>query len=39
MDIKEFEKKIGYFFKDDTLLKMALTHSSYGNEVFKDITE
>ena len=36
MDIKEFEKKIGYFFKDDTLLKMALTHSSYGNEVFKD---
>ena len=36
MDIKEFEKKIEYFFKDDTLLKMALTHSSYGNEVFKD---
>ena len=36
MDIKEFEKKIGYFFKDDTLLKMALTHSSYGYEVFKD---
>lgn len=36
MDIKEFEKNIGYFFKDDNLLKLALTHSSYGNEVCKD---
>ncbi len=28
----EFEKKIGYEFKDKGLLKRALTHSSYGNE-------
>ena len=28
----DFEKKIGYEFKDKTLLKRALTHSSYANE-------
>ncbi len=28
----EFEKKIGYEFKDKKLLNCALTHSSYGNE-------
>ena len=34
--IDEFEKKIGYNYKDINLLKLALTHSSYGNEVYKD---
>ena len=28
----DFEKKIGYEFKDKTLLQRALTHSSYANE-------
>lgn len=28
----DFEKKIGYEFKDRKLLKRALTHSSYANE-------
>ncbi len=28
----DFEKKIGYEFKDKSLLKRALTHSSYANE-------
>lgn len=28
----DFEKKIGYEFKDKALLKRALTHSSYANE-------
>ncbi len=36
MDIKEFEKNTGYFFKNPELLKLALTHSSYGNEVYND---
>lgn len=36
MDIKEFEKNIGYFFKEQELLKLALTHSSYGNENYRD---
>ena len=31
--IKELEGKIGYSFKDDQLVKMALTHSSYSNEL------
>lgn len=31
--IKELESKIGYSFKDDQLVKMALTHSSYSNEL------
>ncbi len=30
--ITEFEKRIGYEFKDKSLLQMALTHSSYANE-------
>ena len=36
MNIKEFEKKIGYAYNNVDLLKLALTHSSYGNEVYKD---
>ena len=36
MKLEEFEKKIGYTFKDISLLKLALTHSSYGNEVYRD---
>ena len=28
----DFEKKIGYEFKDKSLLLRALTHSSYANE-------
>ena len=31
-DLKEFQKRIGYEFKDEQLLKQALTHSSYANE-------
>ena len=31
-DLKELEGKIGYTFKDKTLFKQALTHSSYANE-------
>lgn len=30
--IEEFQNKIGYEFKDENLLKQALTHSSYANE-------
>lgn len=30
--LEELEKKIGYRFRDKTLLKQALTHSSYANE-------
>lgn len=30
--MKEFEHKIGYTFKDKSLLETALTHSSYANE-------
>ncbi len=32
MDFSEFEKKIGYTFKDKELLHEALSHSSYANE-------
>ncbi len=32
MDINTFQKKIGYFFKDSQLIKMAFTHSSYAYE-------
>ena len=28
----DFQKKIGYEFNDKSLLKRALTHSSYANE-------
>ncbi|MBR0535739.1 MAG: ribonuclease III [Clostridia bacterium] len=31
-NIKAFEEKIGYVFKDKELIKIALTHSSYANE-------
>ena len=32
-DYTELEAKIGYVFKDKSLLKLALTHSSYSNEL------
>ena len=31
-DLKKFQAEIGYEFKDEQLLKRALTHSSYANE-------
>lgn len=31
--IEEFEQKIGYVFSDKSLLRTALTHSSYANEL------
>lgn len=31
-ELTELEEKIGYHFKDKTLLQQALTHSSYANE-------
>ena len=31
-DLKKFQEMIGYTFKDEQLLKQALTHSSYANE-------
>lgn len=32
MKINDFQKKIGYFFKNESLLEAAFTHTSYGNE-------
>lgn len=32
MDIRAFQSKIEYFFKNEMLLKTAFTHSSYANE-------
>ena len=32
MKFAEFEEKIGYSFKDKSLLELALTHSSFANE-------
>lgn len=32
MDLKKFEENIGYTFKDEELLKTALTHTSYAHE-------
>ncbi len=32
LEISGLEKKLGYSFRDDKLLKLALTHSSYANE-------
>ena len=32
MNINNFQKKIGYFFKNPNLLRTAFTHSSYANE-------
>ena len=34
--IKDFENRINYTFKNIEFLKLALTHSSYGNEVYHD---
>ena len=31
-DLKKFQETIGYTFKNEQLLKQALTHSSYANE-------
>lgn len=31
--IEQFEQRIGYTYKDKTLLRTALTHSSYANEL------
>ena len=36
MNLMDFENRIGYNFFDKNLLRMALTHSSYGNEVYRD---
>ena len=30
--MKKLMKKLGYTFKDEDLLRTALTHSSYANE-------
>ena len=30
--LKEFQKKTGYTFRQEGLLRQALTHSSYANE-------
>jgi len=38
MELKDFEQKIGIMFKNEELLKTALTHRSYLNEN-KNITE
>lgn len=32
MDINQFQKKTGYFFKNPQLLQAAFTHTSYANE-------
>ena len=32
MDINNFQKQIGYFFKQPKLLQQAFTHTSYANE-------
>ena len=31
-EIEELEERIGYHFKDRSLIRMALTHSSFANE-------
>lgn len=31
--LDELQKKMEYFFKDSSLLKQALTHKSYANEI------
>lgn len=38
-NLEELEEKIGYKFKNITLLQTALTHSSYGNEHDCDYNE
>ncbi len=37
--MKKAQEKIGYFFKDVTLLETALTHSSYANECKRESNE
>ena len=32
MNLEQFEKNIGYVFKDKELLKRALTHTSYAHD-------
>ena len=32
----KLEEALGYTYQDKTLLQMALSHSSYANEMFKD---
>ena len=32
MELEQFEKNIGYVFKDKELLKTALTHTSYAHD-------
>ncbi|MCQ2551802.1 MAG: ribonuclease III [Clostridia bacterium] len=36
MDTKELENLIGYKFNDEKLLKTAMTHSSYANDILGD---
>ena len=31
-DLKDFQKKLGYTFRDESILRHSLTHSSYANE-------
>ena len=33
LEISEFEQRIGYIFRDKTLIQTAFTHSSYSNEL------
>ena len=35
LNLEEFERKIEYRFSDKNLLILALTHSSYANEIKK----
>ena len=34
--LSELEKTLGYSYRDKTLLRMALSHTSYANEIYKD---
>lgn len=34
--LSELEKALGYSYRDKTLLRMALSHTSYANEIYKD---
>lgn len=36
IELAAFEERIGYHFNKPELLRMALTHSSYGNEIHHD---